>query len=50
MTFLSERLGIEAALTRISEYRPGRDARAVSAKEAAAALLVAELLGWAAWG
>lgn len=49
MTFLAEQLTIEAALTRISEYRPGREARAVSAKEAAAALLVAELLGWAAW-
>jgi hypothetical protein len=50
MTFLPERLGIDAALARICDYRPGREARAVSAKEAAAALLVAELLGWAAWG
>ncbi|HXK16369.1 MAG TPA: hypothetical protein VNG33_01095, partial [Polyangiaceae bacterium] len=49
MTFLPEQLSIEAALTRITEYRSGREARAVSAKEAAAALLVAELLGWAAW-
>lgn len=49
MTFLSERLTVEAALARIGEYRPGREARAVTAKEAAAALLVAELLGWAAW-
>ncbi len=49
MTFLPERLGIDAALLRITDYRPGREARAVSAKEAAAALLVAELLGWAAW-
>jgi eukaryotic-like serine/threonine-protein kinase len=50
MTFLPEKLGVEAALQRITDYRPGREARAVSAKEAAAALLVAELLGWAAWG
>jgi hypothetical protein len=50
MTFLPERLGVEAALSRIVDYRPGREARAVSPKEAAAALLVAELLGWAAWG
>jgi serine/threonine-protein kinase len=49
MTFVGERLGIDAALERIAQYRPGRDARAVSPKEAAAALLVAELLGWAAW-
>jgi serine/threonine-protein kinase len=49
MTFLPERLGIDAALARICDYRPGREARAVSAKEAAAALLVAELLGWASW-
>jgi serine/threonine-protein kinase len=50
MTFLSERLGVDAALARLMDYRPGREARAVSPKEAAAALFVAELLGWAAWG
>lgn len=50
LTFLPERLGIDAALARICDYRPGREARAVSAKEAAAALLVGVLLGWAAWG
>lgn len=50
MTFLGERLPIDAALERITDYRPGREARAVSLKEAAAALLVAELLGWVAWG
>jgi serine/threonine protein kinase len=49
MTFLTEHLRVEAALQRIADYRPGREARAISAKEAAAALLVAELLGWAAW-
>jgi serine/threonine protein kinase len=49
ITFLAERVPIETALNRVSEYRPGREARAVSPKEAAAALLVAELLGWAAW-
>lgn len=49
ITFLTERLSVEAALERIEHYRPGRDARAVTSKEAAAALLVAELLGWAAW-
>ncbi len=49
MTFLPERLRIDAALQRISDYRPGREGRAVSPKEAAAALLVAALLVWAAW-
>ncbi|HVY31122.1 MAG TPA: serine/threonine-protein kinase [Polyangiaceae bacterium] len=49
MTFLPERLTIDAALERLQDYRAGREARAVSPKEAAAALLVAELLGWAAW-
>jgi eukaryotic-like serine/threonine-protein kinase len=49
LTFLPDRIGVGTALTRLGEYRPGREARAVSAKEAAAALLVAELLGWAAW-
>lgn len=50
MTFLPERLTVDAALARLQDYRPGREARAVSPKEAAAALLVAELLGWASWG
>jgi serine/threonine protein kinase len=49
MTFLGERLGVDAALQRIMDYRPGREARAVTPKEAAAALAVAELLGWAAF-
>lgn len=49
MTFLTDRVTVEAALTRLTDYRPGREARAVSPKEAAAALLTAELLGWAAW-
>lgn len=50
MTFLAERPSVDAALARLAEYRPGREARAVTAKEAAAALFVADLLGWAAWG
>jgi serine/threonine-protein kinase len=49
MTFLVDRLSVDAALERLTDYRPGREARAVSPKEAAAALLTAELLGWAAW-
>jgi serine/threonine-protein kinase len=49
MTFLADRLSVDAALERLANFRPGREARAVSPKEAAAALLTAELLGWAAW-
>jgi hypothetical protein len=49
MTFLPDRLSVEAALARLTDYRAGREARTVSPKEAAAALLVAVLLGWAAW-
>jgi hypothetical protein len=49
LTFLPERLTIDAALARLGAYRPGREARAVTPKEAAAALATAEILGWAAW-
>jgi hypothetical protein len=49
MTFVTDRLTIDAALERLTDYRPGREARAVSPKEAAAALFTAELLGWVAW-
>jgi hypothetical protein len=49
MTFVTDRLSIDAALERLTDFRPGREARAVSPKEAAAALLTAELLGWVAW-
>jgi serine/threonine protein kinase len=49
MTFVTDRLSIGAALERLTDYRPGREARAISPKEAAAALLTAELLGWVAW-
>jgi serine/threonine-protein kinase len=50
LTFLNDRLTIEQALERLMDYRPGREARAVTSKEAAAALFTAELLGWATWG
>jgi serine/threonine-protein kinase len=49
-TFLSERITIEAALERLLTYRGTHEARGVGAKEAAAALVTAELLGWAMWG
>jgi len=41
---------IEQALERLLTYRGSHEARAVGAKEAAAALVTAELLGWAVWG
>jgi serine/threonine-protein kinase len=49
MTFATDRLSVDAALERLTDFRPGREARAVSPKEAAAALFTAELLGWVAW-
>ncbi len=49
MTFLPEQLSIDGRPSAPHRIPLSREARAVSAKEAAAALLVAELLGWAAW-
>ena len=48
-TLMHERLTIEQALERLMSYRTGHEARAVGAKEAVAALLTAELLGWVMW-
>ncbi|MEI9942353.1 MAG: serine/threonine-protein kinase [Pseudomonadota bacterium] len=49
-TLTPERLTIDQALERLMSYRTGHEARTVGAKEAAAALLTAELLGWIMWG
>jgi len=49
-TLIPERLTIDQALERLMTYRTGHEARPVGAKEAAAALATAELLGWAMWG
>jgi eukaryotic-like serine/threonine-protein kinase len=49
-TLTPERPTIEQALERLVSYRTGHEARAVGAKEAAAALVTAELLGWVMWG
>ncbi|MEO7035063.1 MAG: protein kinase [Polyangiaceae bacterium] len=49
-TFLGERVTIEQALDRLVNYRGNHEARSVGAKEAAAALVTAELLGWVMWG
>ncbi len=46
----AERLSVEAALERLVAYKSSHDARAVGAKEAAAALVVAEILGWVRFG
>jgi len=48
-TLPPERLTVEQALERLMSYRTGHEARAVGAKEAAAALVTAELLGWIRW-
>ena len=49
-SLIPERLTIEQALERLITYRTGNEARPVGVKEAAAALLTAELLGWVQWG
>ena len=49
-TLTSERLTIDQALERLMSFRTGHEARTVGAKEAAAALVTAELLGWVIWG
>jgi hypothetical protein len=49
-TLPAERLTVEEALERLNAFKSGHDARSVGAKEAAAALVVAELLGWIRFG
>jgi hypothetical protein len=49
-TLLSERLTVDAALERLVAFKSGHDARAVGAKEAAAALVIADVLGWVMFG
>jgi len=49
-TLTPERPAVDQALERLMSYRTGHEARAVGAKEAAAALVTAELLGWVMWG
>jgi eukaryotic-like serine/threonine-protein kinase len=49
-TLLGERITVEAALERLVAFKTGHDARAVGAKEAAAALVTADLLGWVMFG
>jgi serine/threonine-protein kinase len=49
-TLVAERLTVEQALERLVTFKSSHEARAVGAKEAAAALVVAELLGWVMFG
>jgi hypothetical protein len=49
LSFLTGRPSVKAALEQLYDYRPGRDQRAITNKEAEAALYTAELLGWATW-
>jgi serine/threonine protein kinase len=49
LRLVEERVSVDRALERLLAYRPGRDARAIGAKEACAALIAAELLGWIAF-
>lgn len=48
-SLIPERLTIGQALERLMSYRTGHETRPVGAKEAAAALVTAELLGWLMW-
>jgi hypothetical protein len=45
-----ERLTIDAALERLIQFKSGHDARTVGSKEAAAALVIADVLGWVMFG
>jgi hypothetical protein len=47
--FVNERLNIDQALERLTTYRPRNDARIISFKEACAALVSAQALGWVNW-
>jgi serine/threonine-protein kinase len=49
LSFLTERPSVKSALEQLYDYRPGRDQRTITNKEAEAALFTAELLGWARW-
>ena len=49
-TLIAERPTLEQALENLVAYRTGHEARTVGAKEAAAALVTAQLLGWVMWG
>jgi serine/threonine protein kinase len=49
-TLLSERLTVDGALERLVQFKSGHDARTVGTKEAAAALVTADLLGWVMFG
>lgn len=49
-SLLSERITVDAALERLVAIKSGHDVRAIGAKEAAAALVTADLLGWVMFG
>jgi len=46
LSLVSEAPAIDTAIERLLAYRPGREARAIGAKEACAALHTAMILGW----
>jgi eukaryotic-like serine/threonine-protein kinase len=48
-TFVNDRLSIDQALDRLTTYRPRNDARIITSKEACAALVSAQALGWIDW-
>lgn len=48
-SFVRDRLTIDQALERLVSYRPRNDARTITSKEACAALVTAQALGWIDW-
>ncbi|HEY2409509.1 MAG TPA: serine/threonine-protein kinase [Polyangiaceae bacterium] len=48
-TLVGEQLGVDAAIERVVAYRSSHEARPIGAKEAAAALIATEYLGWIVW-
>ncbi|MGC4086971.1 MAG: hypothetical protein QM756_03535 [Polyangiaceae bacterium] len=47
--FVNGGLDVDAALDRLTTYNPGGDGRIITSKEACAALVTAQALGWLHW-
>lgn len=48
-SFAGEGVSIDQALDRLTNYRPRNDSRIITSKEACAALVTAQVLGWITW-
>jgi hypothetical protein len=47
--FVNAGLNVDTAIERLVSYHPGGDARIITSKEACAALVTAQALGWIHW-